>query len=75
MYQENPDVKKFRKKGVAPEIEEKWDRLFGGIVATGQHCVAPTMDLNEPQINNNDDDEYESHSDDAFYNLYGIDLD
>lgn len=39
---EKPDAKKYRHKGVCPQVEEKWDQLFGDAVATGAGCVAPS---------------------------------
>ncbi|KAK9056088.1 hypothetical protein SSX86_027176 [Deinandra increscens subsp. villosa] len=40
---EKPESKKFRNKGVCPQLEEKWDHLFGDAVATGVSCVAPSL--------------------------------
>ncbi|KAI3516825.1 hypothetical protein L1887_15899 [Cichorium endivia] len=42
MLKEKPDAKKYRHKGVCPQVEEKWDQLFGDAVATGAGCVAPS---------------------------------
>nr|XP_011459777.1 PREDICTED: uncharacterized protein LOC105350090 [Fragaria vesca subsp. vesca] len=40
--QVNPDYAKFRKKGLNPELEEKLERMFATIIATGEHAWAPS---------------------------------
>ncbi|KMT12681.1 hypothetical protein BVRB_4g087790 isoform B [Beta vulgaris subsp. vulgaris] len=37
---EKPEVKKFRNKGIAPEIEDLWNRLYQDGYATGEHVVS-----------------------------------
>ncbi|XP_062002831.1 uncharacterized protein LOC133720506 isoform X3 [Rosa rugosa] len=40
--QVNPEYAKLRKKGLNPELEEKLDRMFSNIIATGEHAWAPS---------------------------------
>ncbi|KAL6218054.1 hypothetical protein ACLB2K_011271 [Fragaria x ananassa] len=40
--QVNPDYAKFCKKGLNPELEEKLERMFATIIATGEHAWAPS---------------------------------
>lgn len=38
-----PHAKKFRSAGIDPEMEERLDQLFGGVVATGDHAWTPAQ--------------------------------
>ncbi|KAG5233118.1 L10-interacting MYB domain-containing protein [Salix suchowensis] len=40
--QENKEVKKFRTAGIEPSLKFKFDRMFSGVTATGQHAWAPS---------------------------------
>ncbi|MFQ6637705.1 hypothetical protein Gotur_014013, partial [Gossypium turneri] len=40
--QENPDFKRFKKKGIEPKLNELMWQMFGGIVATGENTWAPS---------------------------------
>ncbi|KAL4564387.1 hypothetical protein LXL04_028451 [Taraxacum kok-saghyz] len=62
---EKPDAKKFRNKGVLPIVEEKWDHLFGDVVATGEACVAPSLDPNHIPISVTEDEEIQNTEDGA----------
>ncbi|XP_020583998.1 uncharacterized protein LOC110027066 [Phalaenopsis equestris] len=37
-----PAAKKFKLSGIEPEFEEKLDRMFGGVVATGNYAYSPS---------------------------------
>ncbi|XP_020591130.1 uncharacterized protein LOC110031988 [Phalaenopsis equestris] len=37
-----PAAKKFKLSGIEPELEEKLDRMFGGVVATGNYACTPS---------------------------------
>ncbi|XP_020596472.1 uncharacterized protein LOC110036381 [Phalaenopsis equestris] len=37
-----PAAKKFKLSGIEPELEEKLDRMFGGVVATGNYACSPS---------------------------------
>ncbi|MFQ6637704.1 hypothetical protein Gotur_014013, partial [Gossypium turneri] len=39
---ENPDFKRFKKKGIEPKLNELMWQMFGGIVATGENTWAPS---------------------------------
>ncbi|KAJ9556644.1 hypothetical protein OSB04_011258 [Centaurea solstitialis] len=47
---EKPEAKKFRFKGLSPLVEEKWDHLFGDVVATGEGCVAPSLTIDQEYV-------------------------
>lgn len=38
-------MKRFRDQGVAPEMDELWEKIFGDSYATGEYCVVPGMDV------------------------------
>ncbi|KAK8292576.1 hypothetical protein V6Z12_D06G130600, partial [Gossypium hirsutum] len=40
--QENPDFKRFKKKGIEPRLNELMWQMFDGIVATGENAWAPS---------------------------------
>ncbi|XP_020579586.1 uncharacterized protein LOC110024141 [Phalaenopsis equestris] len=37
-----PAAKKYKTCGIEPELEEKLDQMFGGVVATGKYACAPS---------------------------------
>ncbi|KAI5323488.1 hypothetical protein L3X38_032560 [Prunus dulcis] len=37
----NPKYAKLRRKGIKPDMEEKFDRMFMNTIATGDHAWAP----------------------------------
>nr|KAJ0217780.1 hypothetical protein LSAT_V11C300144450 [Lactuca sativa] len=59
---EKPDAKKYRHKGVYPLLEEKWDHMFGDVVATGVGCVAPSLNPEFVNKSINDIDEIENEN-------------
>lgn len=80
--QENSKYKTFRNKGIPPDIGDLWDQIFTNIVATGKHCVAAGMDVEEPdgqddivQLEDDDNDEFEYEDDGRFANLTPLNLD
>ena len=47
---------KFRKEGIAPEMEDKLDKMFSDIVATGEYAFAPSSSIHQsetPDASNN----------------------
>ncbi|KAK8966573.1 hypothetical protein KSP40_PGU011079 [Platanthera guangdongensis] len=56
-----PAAKKFRYTGIAPELEEKMDKMFSSVVATGEKSWIPSMRemhpmFSEPEPISDDDD-------------------
>ncbi|KAG5236718.1 protein ALP [Salix suchowensis] len=41
-WDENRGVNKFRESGIEPSLKFKFDRMFSGVTATGQHAWAPS---------------------------------
>ncbi|KAL6548250.1 hypothetical protein OROGR_008671 [Orobanche gracilis] len=57
---EKPKAKKYRYKGVCPQVEAKWDELFGDAVATRVGCIAPSLDREFVEKSTNDVEEIET---------------
>ncbi|KMS95578.1 hypothetical protein BVRB_006960 [Beta vulgaris subsp. vulgaris] len=83
---EKPEVKKFRNKGIAPEIEDLWNRLYQDGYATGEHVVSTSIDPSsvivvnvEDERSGQDNDEGVNENDkstqDGIYPEYYPDLD
>ncbi|KAL0920035.1 hypothetical protein M5K25_009141 [Dendrobium thyrsiflorum] len=53
-YQETeevvPNAKKFRYCGIDPELEDKLDHMFLGVVATGDHAWTPNQRINNENV-------------------------
>ncbi|XP_020590959.1 L10-interacting MYB domain-containing protein-like [Phalaenopsis equestris] len=47
-----PAAKKFRLAGIEPELEDKLQMMFGGVVATGKFSAAPTETVFETTLEN-----------------------
>ncbi|KAL0912956.1 hypothetical protein M5K25_016380 [Dendrobium thyrsiflorum] len=45
-----PNAKKFRYCGIDPELEDKLDQMFLGVVATGDHAWTPNEGMNNENI-------------------------
>ncbi|XP_062019007.1 L10-interacting MYB domain-containing protein-like [Rosa rugosa] len=55
--EKNNEYGKLKKKGIAPDFEDKLDKMFMGISATGQHAYSPSSALpipRSPQQGNNE---------------------
>ncbi|XP_035831197.1 uncharacterized protein At2g29880-like [Helianthus annuus] len=65
--QENPKVLAIQNNQPSIQLQEEWDQLFGDVVASGENCVAPSMDpttFNEVHVENLEDDYVENLEDD-----------
>ncbi|XP_040374674.1 L10-interacting MYB domain-containing protein-like [Rosa chinensis] len=47
--EKNKEYGKLKKKGIAPDFEDKLDKMFMGISATGQHAYSPSSALPIPR--------------------------
>ncbi|KMS93358.1 hypothetical protein BVRB_032290, partial [Beta vulgaris subsp. vulgaris] len=56
---ENPDIKKFRHRGVNSTLETNWDKLFGDSYTTGENVYVPSMDQIEDLTVGNENTEEE----------------
>ncbi|KAL0917255.1 hypothetical protein M5K25_012302 [Dendrobium thyrsiflorum] len=45
-----PNAKKFRYCGIDPELEDKLDQMFLGVIATGDHAWTPNQGMNNENI-------------------------
>ncbi|XP_062028502.1 L10-interacting MYB domain-containing protein-like [Rosa rugosa] len=55
--EKNKEYGKLKKKGIAPDFEDKLDKMFMGISATGKHAYSPSSTLpipRSPQQGNNE---------------------
>ncbi|XP_035845391.1 uncharacterized protein LOC118491602 [Helianthus annuus] len=60
--QENPKVLAIQNNQPSIQLQEEWDQLFGDVVASGENCVAPSMDpttFSEVHVENLEDDNVE----------------
>ncbi|KAK8990765.1 hypothetical protein V6N11_028726 [Hibiscus sabdariffa] len=52
-----PEAQRFRTAGIDPEVEEKLDQMFRGIVATGDKAWAPSLGILPSDFVEHDDNE------------------
>ncbi|KAM5554247.1 L10-interacting MYB domain-containing protein-like [Rosa sericea] len=55
--EKNKEYGKLKKKGIAPDFEDKLDKMFMGISATGEHAYAPSSALPIPRSPQQGDNE------------------
>ncbi|XP_076933834.1 L10-interacting MYB domain-containing protein-like [Bidens hawaiensis] len=63
--QENPKVIAIQNNQPSIQLQEEWDQLFGDAVASGENCVAPSMDpttFSEVHVENLEDDNVEGEN-------------
>ncbi|XP_076894469.1 uncharacterized protein LOC143546765 [Bidens hawaiensis] len=71
--QENPKVLAIQNNQPSIQLQEEWDQLFGDAVASGENCVAPSMDpttFSEVHVENLEDDNVEGGDDANAYHVY-----